>query len=160
AAAHAGLATEVRGLLDPLESFAAHSPGALLHSSLRFARAVLADEEEIENRLSDAVAADFSAWPFTRARLLLAQGAWLRRHGQVAASRTPLRAARAGLNALGAMPWAERSTQELRASGDAPRPRRIDLRLELTAQELQIARMAADGLTNREVGQRLLRSHR
>src|SRR5262249_57247033 len=91
---------------------------------------------------------------------VVAQGAWLRRHAQVAASRAPLRAARAGFHALGAAPWAERAAQELRASGESPRPRRVDLRLELTAQELQIARMAAEGLTNREIGQRLLRSHR
>jgi DNA-binding CsgD family transcriptional regulator/tetratricopeptide (TPR) repeat protein len=160
AAAQAGMATEARALLEPLEGFAARSTGALLHASLRFARAVLADAGEIERRLADAVAADFGSWPFIRARLLLAQGAWLRRHGQVAASRTPLRAARAGFHALGATPWAERAAQELLAFGEAPRPRRVDLRLELTAQELQIARMAADGLTNREIGQRLFLSHR
>jgi DNA-binding CsgD family transcriptional regulator/tetratricopeptide (TPR) repeat protein len=160
AAAQAGRATEARALLEPLEGFAAHSTGALLHASLRFARAVLADADEVEGRLADAVAADFSSWPFTRARLLLAQGAWLRRHGQVAASRAPLRAARAGFHGLGAVPWSERAAQELRASGEAPRPRRVDLRRELTAQELQIARMAADGQTNREIGQRLFLSHR
>src|SRR5262249_39885692 len=160
AAAQAGRTTEARALLEPLEGFAAYSTGALLHASLRFARSVLADADEIERRLADAVAADFSSWPFTRARLLLAQGAWLRRHGQGAASLAPLRAARGGFHALGAVPWAERAVQELRASGEAPRPRRVDLRLELTAQELQIARMAADGLTNREIGQRLFLSHR
>ena len=160
AAAHAGLKAEARHLLGPLESIAAHSGGELLHSSLRFARGILADEEEIESELEHALSTDLNAWPFTRARLLLAQGAWLRRQRQVAAARTPLRAARASFDALGARPWAERAAQELRAAGEAPRPRSVDLRLELTAQELQIARMAADGLTNREIGEKLFLSHR
>ena len=160
AAAHAGLKAEARQLLEPLESIAARSGGELLHSSLRFARAILADEEGFESELEHALRTDLNAWPFTRARLLLAQGAWLRRQRHVAAARTPLRAARAGFDALGARPWAERAAQELRAAGEAPRPRSIDLRMELTAQELQIARMAADGLTNREIGEELFLSHR
>jgi DNA-binding CsgD family transcriptional regulator len=160
AAAHAGLKAEARHLLEPLESISAHSGGELLHSSLRFARAILADDEEIESELEQALSTDLNAWPFTRARLLLAQGAWLRRQRQVAAARTPLRAARATFDALGARPWAERAAQELRAAGEAPRPRSFDLRLELTAQELQIAWMAADGLTNREIGEKLFLSHR
>lgn len=160
AAAHAGLRTEARHLLEPFQAIAAHSGGELLHSSLRFARALLAAEEEIESELEHALSTDLSAWPFTRARLLLAQGAWLRRQKKVAAARTPLRAARATFDALGALPWAERAAQELRAAGEAPRPRSVDLRLELTAQELQIARMAADGLTNREIGEKLFLSHR
>jgi DNA-binding CsgD family transcriptional regulator len=160
AAANSGRVSEARLLLEPIDAFTASSSGALLLSSLRFARAVLAAPEEIEDQLAQAVASDFSTWPFTRARLLLAQGSWLRRQGQAAASRVPLRAATTGFHALGAAPWAERAAQELRASGEAPRPRRVDLRRELTAQELQIARMAADGLTNREIGQRLFLSHR
>jgi DNA-binding CsgD family transcriptional regulator len=160
AAANVGTESEARSLLEPLEAIAARSGGALLHSSLRFAHAVLADPDEAEARLAEAAETDFSIWPFTRARLLLAQGVWLRRHGQPAVSRAPLRAASSGLQALGALPWAERATQELRASGEALRPRRIDLRRELTAQELQIARMAADGLSNREIGERLFLSHR
>src|SRR5262249_61526003 len=136
-----GAETEARAVRQPLETIAAAGGGAVLQSGMRFARAVLADAGEIESRFEEALAADLGSWPFTRARLLLARGAWLRRHAQVAASRTPLRTARAGLEALGAVPWTERAAQELRASGEAPRPRRIDLRRELTAQELQIARM-------------------
>jgi hypothetical protein len=104
-------------------------------------------------QLEQAASSDLSTWPFTQARLLLAQGAWLRRHGQVAASWAPLRVARNSFEGLGARPWAERAVQELRASGESPRPRSINLRLELTAQELQIAQGAAEGLTNREIGQ-------
>ena len=38
--------------------------------------------------------------------------------------------------------------------------RRVDARDQLTAQELQIAQLAAKGLSNREIGQRLYLSHR
>ena len=46
------------------------------------------------------------------------------------------------------------------ASGEATRHRGIDVLDQLTPQELQIARLAADGLSNREIGTRLYLSHR
>jgi DNA-binding NarL/FixJ family response regulator len=78
----------------------------------------------------------------------------------VAESRTPLRAARDAFDALGAEAWGERARQELRASGETSRHRTPEARDELTPQELQIAQMAAQGLTNREIGQQLYLSHR
>jgi DNA-binding NarL/FixJ family response regulator len=48
----------------------------------------------------------------------------------------------------------------LRASGETSRRRNPEARDRLTAQELQIAQLAADGLTNGEIGQRLFLSHR
>jgi DNA-binding CsgD family transcriptional regulator len=160
AAVHSGNEAEARKLIRPLESIAQRSGGDLLHSSLRFARAVLADQGELEQELEHAARSDLSVWPVTAARLQLFHGTWLRRHGRIAAARLPLRTARTTFEALGATPWAERAAEELRASGESPRPRTIDLRRELTAQELQIARMAAEGLTNREIGQKLFLSHR
>jgi DNA-binding NarL/FixJ family response regulator len=71
-----------------------------------------------------------------------------------------LRAARDAFEALGVGPWAERARQELRASGESSRRRTPDKLDELTAQELQIVQMAAGGLSNREIGQRLYLSHR
>ena len=58
------------------------------------------------------------------------------------------------------MRWGERARQELRASGETSRRRTPDAWDELTPQELQIAQMAAAGLTNREIGERLYLSHR
>jgi DNA-binding CsgD family transcriptional regulator len=49
---------------------------------------------------------------------------------------------------------------ELRASGETVRRRLPDRRHELTAQEMQIAQLAAQGLTNREIGERIFLSHR
>jgi DNA-binding CsgD family transcriptional regulator len=48
----------------------------------------------------------------------------------------------------------------LRASGERSRRRVPEARDQLTAQELQIAQLAAEGLSNREIGQRLYLSHR
>jgi DNA-binding NarL/FixJ family response regulator len=71
-----------------------------------------------------------------------------------------LRSARDAFDALGTPAWGERARKELRASGETSRRRTPDARDELTAQELQIAQMAAGGLSNREIGQRLYLSHR
>jgi hypothetical protein len=48
---------------------------------------------------------------------------------------------------------------ELRASGETVRRRLPDRHHELTAQEMQIAQLAAQGLTNREIGERIFLSH-
>ncbi|XVV11096.1 AAA family ATPase [Actinoplanes sp. CA-131856] len=107
----------------------------------------------------DFTAAIDPEWPFERARLQHAYGAWLRRKRRVTESRLPLRAAISALTALGCRPWADRAQAELRATGEST-PRREDARDRLTPQELQIAMLAADGLTNRDIGQRLFLSPR
>jgi DNA-binding CsgD family transcriptional regulator len=160
AAAHSGDLDEGRRLLDELTSLAATTPGSWVQLGLRHARAVLADDDEAEQLFQTALSAKVNRWPYQRARLLLAYGAWLRRHRRVAESRTPLRAARDAFDALGVSAWGERARQELRASGETSRTRTPEARDDLTPQELQIAQMAAVGLTNREIGQQLYLSHR
>ena len=78
----------------------------------------------------------------------------------MAESRAALRSARDVLDAIGVRYLADRARQELGASGEASRHRGIDTLDQLTPQELQIARFAADGLSNREIGTRLYLSHR
>jgi DNA-binding NarL/FixJ family response regulator len=63
-------------------------------------------------------------------------------------------------DALGVIPWSERARQQLRATGETSRPRIPEARDQLSPQELQIAQMAAEGLSNREIGQRLYLSRR
>ena len=82
------------------------------------------------------------------------------RHRRVAESRAPLRAAREIFDGLGFAAVAERARQELRASGETSRKRTPEAWSELSPQELQIAQMAAQGLSNREIGQKLFLSHR
>nr|MBA3584746.1 helix-turn-helix transcriptional regulator [Gemmatimonadota bacterium] len=103
---------------------------------------------------------DLTRWPYQRARLLLAQGRWLRRRRQITESRGPLRAARDAFDALGCAAWADQARRELRASGESSRRRDPSLRDALTAQELQIAHLAAESLSNREIGEKLFVSPR
>ncbi|MDI5943376.1 LuxR C-terminal-related transcriptional regulator, partial [Micromonospora sp. DH15] len=83
----------------------------------------------------------------------------LRRAHRVTESRPPLRAAVATFDALGVTPWADRARSELRATGETRR-RPTDALTTLTPQEQQIARLAAEGLSNREIGAHLFLSPR
>jgi DNA-binding CsgD family transcriptional regulator len=154
AAVHSDHHDEARVLVAEFELVLERSGSPLLHAGVTYARAVLGDDEALFAR--DGL----SLYPLTRARLLLAHGAWLRRRRRLADSRVPLRAAREAFDALGAAGWGERARQELRASGETSRRRTPDAWDELTPQELQIAQLAAAGLTNREIGERLYLSHR
>jgi DNA-binding CsgD family transcriptional regulator len=160
AAAYGGYRQAVGGVLMEMEAVARRSPSPALHAGLRYARALLAGDSEAEALFQAALHADLARWPFARARAQLAYGGWLRRQRRAAESRGHLRAARETFDALGTIPWSERARQELRASGETSRDRTPDARDQLTPQELQIAQLAAGGLTNREIGQRLYLSHR
>ncbi len=161
AAVHSGHAAAARALLEELEPLAAQTPSPWFHVGMRYARPLLADDQDAEARFQAALSADLTRWPLARARLLLAYGAWLRRQRRVAESRAPLRAAREAFDGLGALPWGERARQELRAAGETSSHRRTPQAWDqLTSQELQIAQMAAGGLSNREIGQQLYLSHR
>ena len=72
-----------------------------------------------------------------------------------------LSAAHDAFERLGALPWAGRAAAELRAAGHAPASTSTDGSAELlTPQELEIASLAAAGLTNKQIGERLYLSHR
>ena len=160
AAVHSGRRDAARRAVGELEPLAELMPAGVLHAGLHYARALLADDADAERLFQAALSADLSSWPFARARVLLAYGSWLRRQRRVAESRASLRAARDAMDALGAVPWSERARQELRASGETSRRRSLQAWDVLSPQELQIARMAVEGLTNREIGQQLYLSHR
>jgi DNA-binding CsgD family transcriptional regulator len=147
-------------ILGELEALATLTPSPALRFGILYARPILANDNDAERLYLDALASELGAWPFLRARLQLGYGAWLRRRRRIAESRAPLRAARDTFDALGTPRWAERARQELRASGERSRRRVPDTRDELTPQELQIARLAAAGLSNRDIGQQLYLSPR
>ena len=137
--------------------FPADGPATLLQIGAGVARTLLAPSEPA---FAAALSGPAGRPAFHRARLLLAHGGWLRRGRRAADSRAPLRAARDTFDALGTVPWAERARQELRASGERSGRRAPEARDELTPQELQIARLAASGLSNPEIGERLFLSAR
>jgi DNA-binding CsgD family transcriptional regulator len=160
AALHTGRVAEARELLAQVEATAGTRPAVWIDLVLRHARALVAKPAQAGDRFDEVLASDLTRWPFQRARIQLAYGQWLRRRRQVADSRGVLRAARDTFDALGCMSWSEQARRELRASGERSRRRVPEARDQLTAQELQIAQLAADGLSNREIGQRLFLSHR
>jgi DNA-binding CsgD family transcriptional regulator len=104
--------------------------------------------------LGDALA------PFDRARTELLYGEWLRRQRRRVEARPRLRTALDQFAQLGARPWEARARLELRASGETARRRDPSTRDELTAQELQIARLVAGGKTNPEIAAQLFLSPR
>lgn len=131
-----------------------------LRMVLSYCKALLAPPEQAERFFQDALGQDVQSWPFRHGRCLLAYGEWLRRQRRIMDARTPLRTARDIFDALGATPWGDRARRELRAAGEASRPRASRALDTLTPQELQIAELAAGGLSNKEIGARLYLSHR
>jgi DNA-binding CsgD family transcriptional regulator len=158
-AVRAGRNDEARRMMSVLEDLGKRTPAALVHVGLRFARPLLAKDLEAQDLYESALSAE-PRWPFDFARLEMSYGGWLRRQRRITESRPHLRTARDMFEALGVQPWADKSRAELRASGE-----RIDEAVRapnqpLSAQELQIAQMAASGLSNREIADRLFLSHR
>jgi DNA-binding CsgD family transcriptional regulator len=94
------------------------------------------------------------------ARAHLVYGEWLRRENRRMDAREQLRAAYEMFIRFGADAFAERTRRELLATGEKVRKRSDETRGQLTAQEEQIARLAADGHTNLEIGAQLFLSPR
>ena len=94
------------------------------------------------------------------ARAHLLYGEWLRRERRRGEARTELRTAHGMLEGMGMAAFAERARRELWATGESARRRSAPDPGTLTAQELQIAKLAQGGLTNPEIGTRLFISAR
>jgi DNA-binding CsgD family transcriptional regulator len=154
-------ADEVRPLVEHLAVTAAAVPSPLLRLTVAHARAMLdPDEADAEDDLLAARDASVQRGPFPAGRAHLAYGAWLRRRRRVSEARLELRAAVASFEAAGAGGWSARARAELRAAGT---PTAVDPATALdalTAQERQIAELAAAGLSNREIGARMFLSPR
>jgi DNA-binding NarL/FixJ family response regulator len=128
---------------------------------LAYCRGFLAEGDVAEARFHEALELlSSSAHPFEQARAELALGEALRRNRKRREAREHLRAAMNAFERLGATPWMERATQELRASGETARKRDPSTLGDLTPQELQIARLVASGARNREVAAQLFLSPR
>lgn len=97
---------------------------------------------------------------FERARTHLLYGEWLRRSRRKADARTHLRAALDVFEPLGAVPWAARARGELSAAGGAIAPSAPGDTTVLTPQEQAVTRLAAQGLSNRDIAAQLFLSPR
>ncbi|MEE4545840.1 AAA family ATPase [Streptomyces sp. V4-01] len=103
---------------------------------------------------------DPSDWPFNTARIRLCYGERLRRRRATKEAREQLVLAAKAFEELGAAPWAARAAAELRASGHPAAAAERQGGGALTAQEREIATLAATGLTNKQIAERLFLSHR
>jgi len=160
AAVRTGRHEEARSLLSSMEQLAGDAPAVGPLTALEYSRAVLADHDSAEELFAVALDGAGQPFPWHRARVQLAYGSWLRRNRRTIDCRAPLRAARSTFDAVGAHPWAQQADRELRATGERGwRPVRSP-REQLSPQETQIAELAAQGLSNREIGERLFLSHR
>lgn len=98
-------------------------------------------------------------FPFEHARILLAQGMWLRRARRHTKARAALRLAAEVFEHLGARPWSERARAELRAAGASVKHSRGETD-PLSPQERRIAEFAASGSTSKEIAAQLSLSPR
>jgi DNA-binding CsgD family transcriptional regulator len=125
------------------------------------ARALLSEGDAAEHSYCEAI----DRYSQTRlrpevARTRLLYGEWLRREGRRVDARAQLRLAHDMCSTFGMEAFAERARIELQATGETVRSRSAQTRDDLTAQELQIAILAGDGLSNPEIGARLFLSPR
>jgi DNA-binding CsgD family transcriptional regulator len=151
---------------DILERVLGHLGGTLsprFEQLIARARGILAGpggaEAHFDKALCDPAG---DQWPFERAQLRLDYAEWLRRCRRINDAKPVLTQALDSFRRLGARSWTQRAQAELRASGVVV-PAAADDRdalQALTPQQRQIVRLASDGLTNREIADRLFLSPR
>ncbi len=159
-------ADTVRDSVEAAEGAARAYRSAFLGSLVARSRALLSDSEgnakEAEEHFSASIGmGEFSESPFELARTELLFGEWLRRERRPVEARPHLKRALGTFDSSSAVMLAERAAAELRAAGEAPRrgPAAAELS-PLTPQELQVAILAAKGMSNKEIADRVYLSHR
>jgi len=124
-------------------------------------RALLSEGQTAENCYREAVERlGRTRMRPAMARAHLLYGEWLRRENRHRDARAELRTAHGLFTTMGIEAFAERARRELLATGDTVRKRTVETVSELTAQEAHIARLAASGRTNVEIGAQLFLSTR
>jgi RNA polymerase sigma factor (sigma-70 family) len=119
-------------------------------------RALLASDDEAEPLYRESIERlEPTRLRFDLARAHLVYGEWLRRQRRRVDARAQLRAAFDEFTEFGMDAFAERARVELEATGEHARKRTVDTLDQLTPQEAQIARLAGQGNTNREIAAQL-----
>ncbi|SNX56006.1 AAA ATPase-like protein [Streptomyces sp. TLI_55] len=128
---------------------------------MHHAAALVDEDADPEHHFQLAVVNSEAAhWPLERALARLDLARWLRRRRRPLEARAQLTVVREAAERLGARQLAESARGELRASGVAEAPAAEHPLAELTAQQRQIVRLAAKGMSNREIGEQLFLSPR
>ncbi|QNN51836.1 ATP-binding protein [Nocardioides mesophilus] len=160
-AVRAGRSDLARSWLEELEEFATGTGTPAARAVVEHGHALLADGSDADEHFARALAAHAGSPRLPdRARTELAYGEHLRRTGRRVDARAHLRTALALHEELGAVPWAERAAQALRASGETARRRDVSTAPQLTAQERQVTALVRQGLSNRDVAAQLFVSPR
>jgi DNA-binding CsgD family transcriptional regulator len=156
AAVRTGRTAEAARHVDAMTEAGMASWSPRLALAVAGAAAIAAPHQEAVERFDHALALpQADQWPFEVARVHLAYGEHLRRARAITRSRAELAAAAEGFDRLGARAWADRARTELAVTGGT-RGRRQGIGWgRLTPQEHEIAALAASGLTNRQIAQRL-----
>lgn len=142
-------------------AWATHRDNPVVQAHLHRCHALLGPDDEAEAHYQAAIRLyDDINRPMARARSELLYGEWLRRMRRRSESRAPLRGALRVFERIGAKSWAERARSELRATGESVAPAAEPGAAQLTPQELQVVRLAAVGLSNRDIGAQLFISPR
>jgi DNA-binding CsgD family transcriptional regulator len=124
-------------------------------------RALLSDGADAERWYREAVdRLSRTGFRPELARAHLLYGEWLRNEGRRADARAQLRTAHDMFAAIGMQAFTERARRELAATGETVRKRTVETLDELTPQEAQVARLAAQGRTNPEIAALLFLSPR
>jgi DNA-binding CsgD family transcriptional regulator len=164
AAVRSGRADFVRENVAEADVAAQSYRSSYLTALVERSKALLADPEEAADHYERALQAGrLSESPLELARTQLLFGEWLRRERRSVDARLHLRDALQEFDSSGARVFADRAASELRAAGGAP-DRKADASNpateRLTPQELQVAQLAARGLSNKEIADRIYLSHR
>ena len=163
AAVHANRRIEGCDIIEHALSHLGGKASARLEQLVARARGILAGPDAAQAHFNDTLSDPAGdQWPFERAQLRLDYAEWLRRHRRINDAKSVLTQAMGTFRRLGARSWEQRAEAELRACGVAVTgaPRERDALAGLTPQQRQIVRLASDGLTNREIGDRLFLSPR
>jgi DNA-binding CsgD family transcriptional regulator len=119
-------------------------------------RALLSEGESAERLYRDSIvhlSGNRVRLDLARTRLLY--GEWLRRERRRLDAREQLRTALKMFTSMGTEAFAARAERELLVTGERVRKRTVETQDDLTGQEAQVARLARDGLSNAEIGERL-----
>ncbi|WP_431771287.1 AAA family ATPase [Streptomyces cucumeris] len=163
AAVRSGERQAAQEALDSLERWQARSVRSEARALLARSRALLApDDATAISCFEEALTLHSGSVPIEKARTELYLGETLRRARRRRDARAHLRSAAATFDRIGADPWAERARQELRATGESARAGTAARGTgeRLTPQEIRIARLAAEGSTNKEIAAQLFLSPR
>jgi DNA-binding CsgD family transcriptional regulator len=161
AAARSGQPERARAWADELATFAEQTGSDSAAAAAAYGQALLTDGADAQGFYELALEHHTVAGHrFDRGRTQLAFGEFLRRSRRRVDARTHLRAALETFEDLGATPWADRAGHELRASGETARKRDPSTATDLTPQEMHVARLVRQGLSNRDAAAQLFLSPR